>query len=60
MKVIISKEKLGLGDIFRYNNKEWQVITVPKDSGLQGHLNVFTAREQEIGLLEYTFFNQAD
>jgi hypothetical protein len=60
MKVIISQVKLELGDIFKYNGKEWQVITVPEDSGLQGHLNVFTAREQKIGLLEYTFFNQVD
>ena len=60
MRVIISKTKLELGDKFMFNGDEYQVITIPRDSGFQGGLTAFNAREQKQGILEYRFFNQVD
>jgi hypothetical protein len=60
MRVIISKKALTLGDKFQFNGDEYQVITNPKDSGFQGGLTAFLAREQKQGILEYRFFNQVD
>ena len=57
MTVILRLTPLNLADMFNYDNKEWQVITIPTDPGLRGNLLKFTARS---GILEKEFYMQVD
>lgn len=55
MKILTRSTPFTLADTFIYGNREWQVITVPYDPGLQGNLLKFKARS---GILEQEFYLQ--
>jgi hypothetical protein len=57
MTVILRSTPLNLADMFNYDNREWQVITIPTDPGLRGNLLKFTARS---GILEKEFYMQVN
>jgi hypothetical protein len=57
MNILVRISPLALADTFTWNNKEWQVITNPKDPGLQGNLLKFKARS---GILEKDFYIQIE
>jgi hypothetical protein len=55
MKILTRPTPLTLADIFTYGDREWQVITTPRNPGLQGNLLKFKARS---GILEQEFYLQ--